>query len=275
MTGRLERVIQAAFANIVDDPATPPALADLVRQIESLGHSYFSLGPGLGRSSPDASYGHLDARWPSVVIEVSYSQKGKKLKELARDYIFHSLANVRVVIGIDIGYRRTKMGVVSVWRAEKSYLPDGRLHLAARRVVTNQVSLLSLPNLLTRFMLKRHFTSLQPYRNEAGLLVPGFISLSLADFLLDSPAANAPSLDQTILISHEVLKDTVNIAESSLVATITGRWCGPPPPAGVVMESDSSGTSSPKEMTSSDERVWRAWEASAERRAEEKDSTYC
>ena len=145
MIGRVERVILAALADIVFDPATPSALVALVRRVEPMRHSYFSLGPDQGRSSPDASYGHLEACWPSVVIEVSYSQKKKDLKELARDYIFHSQANVRLVVGIDIDYRRTKVGVVSVWRAERSYLPDGRLHLAARRVVTNQVSLLLYP----------------------------------------------------------------------------------------------------------------------------------
>ena len=147
MIGRVERAVLAALANIEFDPATSPALAALVRRLEPMRDSYFSLGPGQGRSSPDASYGDLEARWPTMVIEVSYLQKRKNLKELARDYIFHSLANVQSVVGIDIDYRRTKLGVVSAWRAERSYLPDGRLHLAARSIVTNQVGLFSLPNL--------------------------------------------------------------------------------------------------------------------------------
>ena len=133
------------LTNFVVDRATPPALADLVRQVEPMRHSYIGLGPSPGRSSPDASFVHLRACVPAVIIEVSYSQKKKDLKWLARDYIIHARGDVRVVVGIDVDYRRTKMWVVSVWRAERRDLPDDHLHLAVRRVVTDQVSIRRWP----------------------------------------------------------------------------------------------------------------------------------
>ena len=141
MIERVRMFVLAALADVVVDPLTPAILADLLRRVESMGTSVISLGPGNGRSSPDGSFGHLEASVPAVVIEVSYSQKKKNLKTLARDYIIHTLGDVRLVIGVDIDYRRTRIGVVSVWRAERYYLSDGRLHLAVRAVVIDQVGL--------------------------------------------------------------------------------------------------------------------------------------
>ena len=142
MVEHVRSFILAALADVVVDQLTPAILADLLRRVESMGCSDISLGSGNGRSSPDGSFGHLEAKFPAAVIEVSNSQK-KNLKNLARDYIVHTHGNVRLVIGIDIDYQHTKMGVVSVWRAEHHYLPDGRLHLAVRAAVINQVSLWS------------------------------------------------------------------------------------------------------------------------------------
>ena len=143
MIAHVRSFILAALAEVLVDPLTPAALADLLRPVESMDSSDISLGPGNGRSSPGGSFGHLGASVPAVVIEVSNSQKKKDLKTLARNYIIHTLGDVRLVIGIDIDYRRTRMRVVSVWRAERHYLPDGRLHLAVRAVVIDQVSLWS------------------------------------------------------------------------------------------------------------------------------------
>ena len=96
--------VLAALADVVVDPLTPAILANLLRRVESMGTSDISLGPGNCRSSPDGSIGHLGARVPAVVIEVSYSQKKKDLKTLARDYIIQTFGNVRLVIGVDIDY---------------------------------------------------------------------------------------------------------------------------------------------------------------------------
>lgn len=39
------------------------------------------------RREPDISFGHNQARYPSVVLEVCYSQKSKSVSYLADDYI--------------------------------------------------------------------------------------------------------------------------------------------------------------------------------------------
>ncbi|KAH8430043.1 uncharacterized protein LDX57_007714 [Aspergillus melleus] len=70
---------------------------------------------------PDAQFQHSLAAYPGVVLEVSYSQDGKNLQKLARDYIMHSNGNIKVVIGIDVTYEG-KESTLSLWRA--SYTPE-------------------------------------------------------------------------------------------------------------------------------------------------------
>jgi hypothetical protein len=60
------------------------------------------------RHSPDASFRHSAATYPRVVIEVSYSQKGKDLPYLAENYILGSRGSIGVAIGLDIGVIRPR-----------------------------------------------------------------------------------------------------------------------------------------------------------------------
>jgi hypothetical protein len=77
---------------------------------------------------PDASFQHDDAKYPGVIIEVSYSHKQKKLSRLAKDYLLDSNANVQVVIGVDIEYgkeKRSRTATLSVWRTQLFHTVDG------------------------------------------------------------------------------------------------------------------------------------------------------
>jgi hypothetical protein len=66
---------------------------------------YFSVdGSALSTKSkhePDASFWHDDAQYPSVIIEVAYSQKSERLSRLAGDYLLDSDAIVQAVMGLD------------------------------------------------------------------------------------------------------------------------------------------------------------------------------
>ncbi|KFA81716.1 hypothetical protein S40288_10065 [Stachybotrys chartarum IBT 40288] len=70
------------------------------------------------RRHPDAQFQHVEAAYPGVVIEISYSQEGKDLEKLAWDYIQHSNGDIKAVIGIDINHGPTKPSTVSLWRPE-------------------------------------------------------------------------------------------------------------------------------------------------------------
>jgi hypothetical protein len=51
---------------------------------------------------PDAVFEHIDAQYPGVVIEVSFTQKKKDLARLADSYTLGSEGNIHVVVGLDI-----------------------------------------------------------------------------------------------------------------------------------------------------------------------------
>jgi hypothetical protein len=88
---------------------------------------------------PDIMFQHLDAQWPGVVIEVSFSQKKKDLKNLAEDYILGSDGNIRVVVGLDIEYKQSKKTTLSVWRPQYVECKDGQEELICARIVFDQV----------------------------------------------------------------------------------------------------------------------------------------
>jgi hypothetical protein len=112
---------------------------EFARNIEDTGSSRLTFPDSdYGPHDPDGSFQHIGARYPGVIIEVSYSQKRKDLPRLADDYILGSDGNIRAVIGLDIEYRG-KMATLSVWRPRFSINKDGEEELEAKQTVINQV----------------------------------------------------------------------------------------------------------------------------------------
>lgn len=54
------------------------------------------------QKTPDLQYTHINSKHPGLVVEVAYSQEGKKLKKLAADYIRRSRGRIRSVVGFNI-----------------------------------------------------------------------------------------------------------------------------------------------------------------------------
>ena len=92
--------ITSQTTSIANNPETPSDLAQLVRAIEPRTSSDVFLSDG--KHSPDAGFGHTNALYPGVVIEISYMQERKDLRRLAYDYLIGSKGNVRLMIGLDI-----------------------------------------------------------------------------------------------------------------------------------------------------------------------------
>ncbi|KAF5702240.1 hypothetical protein FGLOB1_9715 [Fusarium globosum] len=99
---------------------------DLISQIKSNGSSRIFLSYKAQqdggdiivkqlRRQPDGQFGHKKAALPSVVFEVSYSQDGKKLTKLAKQYIYHTDGNIKAVICIDINYGNDQ-STISLWK---------------------------------------------------------------------------------------------------------------------------------------------------------------
>jgi hypothetical protein len=89
---------------------------------------------------PDASYAITLRTWPGLLIEVSYSQNIKDLKRRAFDFILESRCRIRMVVGIDINYRKSDAASYSVWRACRPRNEKGEFDFAVEEVATNVVS---------------------------------------------------------------------------------------------------------------------------------------
>lgn len=96
-------------------------------------------GKVIGRRQPDAMFQFSGAKWPGVIMEVAYSQQAKELPYLADDYILHSEGNVRVVVGVKLGYHKTKKATISIWRPSYVTNKQGRLVLEATQTLCDEV----------------------------------------------------------------------------------------------------------------------------------------
>jgi len=97
------------------------------------------------KNSPDISFKHKLAKWPGVIIEVSYSTKRKDLPKLADRYILGSTGSVQAVVGIDIEYQhpnqtqvKSREAVFSVWQPEYVQNNEGDLELVAAQKIKDQ-----------------------------------------------------------------------------------------------------------------------------------------
>lgn len=94
------------------------------------------------KHEPDTYFRYKGARYPGVIIEISFSQKREALNWLAETYLLDSNASVQVVVGLDIGYDRKKSAneaTLSVWRTQMFNTDDGD-ELRVVKVVADEVS---------------------------------------------------------------------------------------------------------------------------------------
>lgn len=84
---------------------------------------------------PDAVFKHWDAHWLGIVIEVSFSQKERMLKDLAKDYILGLDGNIRVVVGLDIEYKQLRKATLLVWRPQFIENEDGQMDLVCTQTI--------------------------------------------------------------------------------------------------------------------------------------------
>lgn len=94
---------------------------------------------GYGRHDPDAQFRHLDAQYPGVVMEVSYSQKQKDMPYIAEDYILGSDGDIRRVICLDIGYSHSEKATLSAWEPRVVTNEAGEPELIAHQIIADMV----------------------------------------------------------------------------------------------------------------------------------------
>ncbi|KAL6240618.1 hypothetical protein RBB50_012445 [Rhinocladiella similis] len=113
--------------------------ADFAKDVRDVGSATIrARDPDYGSHDPDSSFQHLRSPLPTVIIEVAHSQNGRTLGHLAEEYILGSDLVIRVVVGVDIEYCKSKRAVFSVWRAEEQSFGTEK-YWVVQSVVTNQV----------------------------------------------------------------------------------------------------------------------------------------
>ena len=65
---------------------------------------------------PDDQFQHDEAEYPGVVYEVACSQGSRDLHKAAWTYIPYSNANIKAVVGFELGYGKNKEARISLWQ---------------------------------------------------------------------------------------------------------------------------------------------------------------
>jgi hypothetical protein len=216
---------------------------------------------------PDASFGHEEAMYPGVIIEVAYSQKRKNLYRLAEDYLLKSDNSIRAVIGLDIEYGTpgSRKATLSVWRADIFGVGENaKMEVYAE--VEDEVG-----NLHHDFVVNM-LTWRQVFRDELGIATNHTgLQLQLSDFayeeLVDSELGD---VDAPITISAQQLCKFLVEAETKSKQARTGGKHRVAPGVRKRRRSETP----PEEIAKADEERYKNQEQKVVRRMESQDPAY-
>ncbi|KIX97540.1 uncharacterized protein Z520_06992 [Fonsecaea multimorphosa CBS 102226] len=171
-------------------------------EIDDFGESQIT---GLGTHVPDGFFGH-EMAGGGVVFEFAYSQKTKRLRELAQFYLLESDLDVQLVVGVDYDYvNRTKKATLLIWKRDESD-PAGGVKLR-EYVEVGEIP----PSLFGQLSYIRA----QELRSEDGTPIPG-PDLQITMFDLAPPDCIPPSLRHaTINLSVEDICEKIQKAEKA------------------------------------------------------------
>ncbi|EKV12111.1 hypothetical protein PDIG_46470 [Penicillium digitatum PHI26] len=147
-------------------------LADFAKQVEHFATSRILIPEDTkdgkhtySRREPDASFGHRQALYPGVIVEVCYSQKSRRISHLADEYILNTDGSVNAVVALDIDYEGSNRATITIWRPEYAIV-NGVEEFRATTVI-----------------------EAQPFRTDSGLPTEGTVlRLSLRDFATEELA---------------------------------------------------------------------------------------
>ncbi|MCJ1281277.1 hypothetical protein MMC26_000595 [Xylographa opegraphella] len=217
--------------------------AEIARKVHCLGSTSIYLEDG-ARRDPDKEFRYEGAKYPSLVIEIAYSQRRKNLSKLADQYIVESSGQIRIVIGIQLDYKESKIAIVSVWCP--IYRADDR----------------------GRFLDSEEILSEEFRKADGTGVLDKKLRLQLKHFVPSEIEAELGGLAQEILIPYEKLAIFVDKAQD-LESTENITYM---PPAGIRKRRRQS--TPPEEFISEDERVYRRRETIEARRVEEQDEEW-
>jgi hypothetical protein len=94
------------------------------------------------RMEPDLSYRHNICLIPDLLVEVSWSQRGKMLPGRAKRLIEETNGRIRTVIGLDMNdiYKGGRKAKFSVWKAKSELNDSHEEKWTVQTVINNEVS---------------------------------------------------------------------------------------------------------------------------------------
>jgi hypothetical protein len=262
---KLEKEIEKRLHNLAD--ADPDARAFIVNIETVSGEVKFPIldqyRQGNNRHEPDSMFIHEDARWPGVVMEVSYSQKKKSLVDLAENYILGSYGGVNMVVGLDLDYKKSKKATISIWRLKRFTKNDGE----EGEVVQTVNCQVGFPLRLIAALTNTN----KPFRDDHGNPVPApasSLKLALKDFAVRERADNVP--DISVVIDSETLCELLGKAESwyQRMAELEELPIAKP------FKRKFREKTPPEELSCSDEKKFREAERRVRKKSERQDRTY-
>lgn len=241
--------------------------APLAQNIFSSGSATLRLQDGTERA-PDKQYIYLGAHYPSVVIEIAYSQSkkegGKNLEKLADQYIVQSDGNINLVVGLSIEYRGTRKATLSTWIPMYGRDQEGE-YLAAERKLVALVGA-TLVSWSIRDWPK------QKFRNDDGTRVTNReCCIQLKDFVPRSARLNLTqeALEKEVVLSTEKLAAYLDAAELQALCTEPQRGTKEVLPARIRKRTRES--TPPELLNSEDEAIFQREEDAEERRVKKQD----
>lgn len=139
------RIVDEISKQLRQFQETDGPLADFAKQVEHFATSRIFIPEDthdskqkFSRREPDASFGHRQALYPGVIVEVCYSQKSKRISHLADEYILNTDGSVNAVVALDIDYKGSNRATITVWRPEYATV-DGVEEFRATAVIEGQV----------------------------------------------------------------------------------------------------------------------------------------
>ncbi len=130
--------IRERFKSLKENQVETQPFIDKISSVK--GAMYFEEEDKKLQHAPDIRFYHEDAAWPGVVIEVSYAQKRKSLVDLADNYLLASDGGIRVLVGIDVEYKKLKEASISIWRLKMSLGDDGQPEDEVIQELNNEVN---------------------------------------------------------------------------------------------------------------------------------------
>ncbi|KAJ6160271.1 hypothetical protein N7470_004879 [Penicillium chermesinum] len=173
-------------------------VADFAKEVEHFATSRILIPeaaqdgkPTFSRREPDASFGHRQAHFPGVIMEVCYSQKSRCISHLADEYILNTDGSVNVVVAFDVQYKGSRKATISVWRPE--YITTEGVEEFRTTAVIDA----------------------QPFRTDTGDPAEGIaLRLSLRDFATEELSQGKAGLDYEILVTSKQLCEFLSSAEA-------------------------------------------------------------